>query len=456
MLLIWDNFETVRSMPDPDPLSENGCQQLCEFLTWLRDHGASTVLITSRSPETWLGDVRRIAVGGLVQTEADEYATSLLEPYPAARSRRRRPAFADLMEWLDGHPMSMRIILPHLECSEPEVLLNVLRGMTPLPSLGGDDSGRLTSLPVSIAYSYAHLSAQTRILLPAISLFQRVAEDGILDAFSQVPCVPERFSGATKVEWRSALNEAAEVGLLTQLRAGSYLMHPALSTYLSAQWRNEEPAGHEATREAAARALLGACAACGDWLVKQMASGETIGASSILDMHRRTFGSMLRYALDCQLWEQAMAIFGPLGLYCNARDMTEEADAWTDQVLLATEEASGPPPGIESPIGVLWLAAATRQANKQCDRFQLNLAENTYRQIYALLVAAPSSPWQQLSLMGILIQFGIVAHRRKRLDDAEEWYIKALAISNQIGNRTGMAGTIHLLAVVARDRNLLD
>jgi tetratricopeptide (TPR) repeat protein len=258
------------------------------------------------------------------------------------------------------------------------------------------------------------------------------------------------------VEWRSALNEAAEVGLLTQLRAGSYLMHPALSTYLSAQWRNEEPAGHEATREAAARALLGACAACGDWLVKQMASGETIGASSILDMHRRTFGSMLRYALDCQLWEQAMAIFGPLGLYCNARDMTEEADAWTDQVLLATEEASGPPPGIESPIGVLWLAAATRQANKQCDRFQLNLAENTYRQIYALLVAAPSSPWQQLSLMGILIQFGIVAHRRKRLDDAEEWYFKALAISNQIGNRTGMVGTIHLLGVVARDRNLLD
>ena len=125
LLLIWDNFETVRSMPDPagatPSLDEAGCQELKGFLDQVAARGRSAVIITSRTSEDWLGGIRRIGVGGLASHEAAEYAGELLAPYPAAQPRRRRRAFGELMEWLDGHPLSMRLILPHLDTTEPGV-----------------------------------------------------------------------------------------------------------------------------------------------------------------------------------------------------------------------------------------------------------------------------------------------------------------------------------------------
>ena len=67
ILLIWDNFETVRSMPDPaeagTALDEAGCQELRDFLGLLIGRGRSAVIITSRTREDWLGEVRRMSVG---------------------------------------------------------------------------------------------------------------------------------------------------------------------------------------------------------------------------------------------------------------------------------------------------------------------------------------------------------------------------------------------------------
>jgi len=103
-LLVWDNFESVREMPDPagvtPPLEEAGCAQLREFLAWARDHSASAVLITSRAQEGWLGQVRRIPVGGLNRAEAAQYASDLLAPFPAAQRRRERRSFGELLDWL--------------------------------------------------------------------------------------------------------------------------------------------------------------------------------------------------------------------------------------------------------------------------------------------------------------------------------------------------------------------
>ena len=165
MLLIWDNFETVHSMPDPggltEPLGEAGCAELRDFLHHLAAHQGSSVLITSRASEGWLGEVRQIVVGGLAAYEAAEYAGDLLAPYSEAGLRRERRAFGELMEWLDGHPLSMRLILPRLDTSEPEVLLAGLRGTAPLPIGQEDGQDRTTSLSASLSYSFAHLAEAT-------------------------------------------------------------------------------------------------------------------------------------------------------------------------------------------------------------------------------------------------------------------------------------------------------
>ena len=166
MLLVWDNFETVREMPDPDgatpPLDEEGCAALKGFLAWVRDHSRSAVIITSRTPEGWLGQVRRITVGGLNRAEAARYADHLLAPYPSAQAGRERRSFGELLDWLDGHPLAMRLTLPRLDTTDPAELLSALQGTTPLPTADDPDAGRTTSLPASITYSYVHLAGQAQ------------------------------------------------------------------------------------------------------------------------------------------------------------------------------------------------------------------------------------------------------------------------------------------------------
>ena len=86
VLLVWDNFESVREMPDPagatPPLDEAGCAALRGFLEWVRDHSRSAVIITSRAQEDWLGQVRRIAVGGLNRAEAAAVRRLPARPVP--------------------------------------------------------------------------------------------------------------------------------------------------------------------------------------------------------------------------------------------------------------------------------------------------------------------------------------------------------------------------------------
>jgi hypothetical protein len=231
-LLVWDNFESVREMPDlagaTPPLDEADCGVLKGFLEWVRDHSASAVIITSRAQEGWLGQVRRIGVGGLNRAEAAEYAGHLLAPFPAAQRRQERRSFGELLEWLDGHPLAMRLTLPRLEATDPADLLAELRGTTPLPAADDPDTGRTTSLPVSITYSYTHLAERTRRLLPALSLLHGTADENVLMLFSAAEGVPPRFAGVSKQKWTAVLEDAARVGLLTGLDVGMYRIHPAL------------------------------------------------------------------------------------------------------------------------------------------------------------------------------------------------------------------------------------
>ncbi len=183
MLLIWDNFEAVQSMPDPTgatpPLDTRGCEELKGFLGRIAAEGRSAVIVTSSTEETWLGSLRRIPVGGLAPNEAIDYADQVLAPYPDAAPRRAQRAFAELMEWLNGHPLSMRVVLPYLDTTDPHVLLAGLRGTAALP---GRDL-----LAASLTYSIDHLTADTRRLMTAVSLFQSVTDEVVLSLLSQRP-----------------------------------------------------------------------------------------------------------------------------------------------------------------------------------------------------------------------------------------------------------------------------
>jgi tetratricopeptide (TPR) repeat protein len=459
VLLVWDNFETVREMPDPEgvtsALDEVGCTRLREFLAWVRDHSRSVVIITSRARERWLGQVRRIEVSGLNRAEAAEYAGYLLAPYPAAQARRERRSFGELLDWLDGHPLAMRLTLPRLEATGPADLLAGLCGTRPLPGAGDPDAGRTTSLPASITYSYTHLSAQTRRLLPGVSLFHGVADEDVLTLLSAVEGVPDRFAGIGREEWTAVLEDAARVGLLTGLGTGMYQIHPALPGYLAAGWHAEDPVAYGGERDACERALCTASAEFSRWLTGQIEFGNAGLAYTIIGLQRRTLGAMLGHALDRHAWNEAEGIVRTLDAYWDTRGLSEEADTWADRIMAAASPGQDKPTG-DSTARSLWLYTTTHQANRQYVDGQPDQARRTYRRALAYLQGQPETDWARGSIAVLYHQLGLTAQVRGRLEEAEDWYRQSLTIKDELGNRPGMANSYGQLGNVARDRGRLE
>ena len=300
MLLLWDNFESVRQMPGPGraalPLDDPASTEIRGFLAQLAAHGKSAVVITSRTREEWLGPVCRIEVGGLTPSEAVEYANVLLAAFPAAQSRRVQRSFGELLEWLDGHPLAMRLTLPRLDTTDPADLLAELRGTIPLPGDADAGSGRLSSLGACITHSFIHLTEQTRQLLPALSLFHGIADLVLLTLMSVAETAPVRFAGIGHEEWAAMLRDAARVGLLTDLGSSRYRIHPALPGYLAASWAASNPSGYEQERQASELALRSACADFSRWLTGEIAAGNATG----LHDNRATAPDCRRDARPCR------------------------------------------------------------------------------------------------------------------------------------------------------------
>ena len=457
-LLVWDNFESVAELPDParatPPLDEAGRAALREFLDWIREHSRSVVIITSRATEAWLGQARRIGVGGLNQAEAAQYAGYLLEPLPAARSRRERRSFGELLEWLDGHPLAMRLTLPQLEAVDPADLLAVLRGTAPLASV--DDSGpdKLSSLGASITYSFSHLSAQARRLLPAVSLlYGGVVYEDLLTHLSTIEEVPARFAGASGQEWAAVLQDAARVGLLARLGRSIYRVHPALPGYLAAVWRADNPGGYGTEREACEQALRTACAAFAQWLNGLTETEDAALAYTAIELQRRTLGAMLGHALDHQAWADAGEIVRALDAYWGARGLGEEASAWADRILAA---ALGPGHDQGTAADELWLYTFARQAGRQLAAGRLDQAAEAYQQALAYLQGRTATDWTRGNLAVVYHQLGKVAEARGRLDEAEDRYRASVAISEEVGDRAVAATNYQQLGEIAQARGRLE
>ncbi|MEA2297378.1 MAG: hypothetical protein QOF77_314, partial [Solirubrobacteraceae bacterium] len=448
---------SVVQMPDPTgatpPLDPDQRARLARFVARIATGGRSALLITSRTLEGWLGDdVARLPVGGLNRDEAAQYADGLLAGIPASRARRARPAFGELLDALDGHPLSMRLVLPHLAATEPEALRDALRGVGDLPT--GHDTNRLASLESCVAYSFAHLDPRAQHLLSAVSLFHGVVDVDVLTILSRVDGVSERFARVDREGWAEALDAAANVGLLTTLGAGMYRIHPALPAYLAALWQRDARGDYPGQHAQASNALLTACAAFAGWLLNQMQTGDAALALQLIELQRRTFGYLLGSALEQRHWQLGQAIAQPLNDYFDSRGLDEEARSWVDRARQATEGPAGTPPGIATAAGRLWLFLVGSQANREHRQGRLASAERTHQEIVEALKDQPPSPQRERYIATGYHQLGMVAQDRGRLDDAEDWYRQSLTINEELGNRPGMALTYGQLGLLAdaRDR----
>ena len=176
-------------------------------------------------------------LGGLLAGDVEELAAKILQTAGVDKGKLPQE-YLELLKLLGGHPLSLRVVLPHLKTQTPKQLIEALRqGLDTFA--GEEEEGRDKSLTVSLDYSFSKLSEKARKHLPFLGLFCDRVNVNLLDGFSKDPDdeLGQAYQAVfgenlQKDDWLAILNEAAAASILQQLNKRIYQIHPALPWFL--------------------------------------------------------------------------------------------------------------------------------------------------------------------------------------------------------------------------------
>jgi tetratricopeptide (TPR) repeat protein len=285
MLWIWDNVEPVAGFPEgtPSTLPPPEQQELLDFLRDARDTKARFLLTSRRDERKWLGDLpARLTMPPMPMQERLELAKAL-----AARYGRRIDEVEDwrpLLRYTGGNPLTITVVVGQALrdnlSTRQQIETYVAKLRKGEAAFEDEESeGRVKSLGASLSYGFNHAFNEEELRqLALLHMFQGFVN---VDALVLI--------GAPEVEWSlpsvlglsreagvALLDRAAEVGLLTALGGGYYVIHPALPWFFKAlfdQYYGDNPTSP-------IRAYVEAISHLGNYYTEQYERGnrEVIGA----------------------------------------------------------------------------------------------------------------------------------------------------------------------------------
>ncbi len=444
-LLIWDNFEPVAGFPagTPSAWKPEEQKELRDFLSALRG-GRTRVIVTSRRDEKWLGNIyRRVEVGGLKLTEAQELAVRVMGRAGLdAKQIKALPQYNDLLGYLRGNPLAIQAILPELKRAAPDALLRALQAGE--VNLSEDDpaQGRERSLSASLTYRLDALDAALRRRLGALALFQGFVSANVLATICQhVDGSPDALKGLGREEWIKMLDAATEIGLLRRAGEGYYTVHPALPWFFHDLMRESFPA-HLDWLEKAFSAAYGAYA---HYLFRLFQTSTNL-AISLLRAEESNLMHALRLARRHEDWSAVHGILYGLQKLLTTQGRWVEWERLVEELEDEnTDEGGEPLSGRED----LWRALLGHRSEIAGYRRDFDAARAIHLRLQEHFERAGDSKNQAVALH----QLGMIAEERRQLEEAERWYRQSLAIAERIGNEHGQAGTLHQLGRIAEAQN---
>ncbi|WP_334728868.1 tetratricopeptide repeat protein [Nostoc sp.] len=460
-LLIWDNFELVNGFPTGNEplLSGEERNKLKRFLKELRG-GKSWVLITSRCEEPWLDcGYSLINLRGLSESDAQELAAKILQTVGV--ERKNLPAeYLEVLKLLGGHPLSLRVVLPHLKMQTPMQLIEALRqGLDTFR--GQEEEGREKSLTVSLDYSFAKLSQRTRQHLPFLALFSERVDAHWLHYFSKNTddskgqAYQAMFGeNLQKADWLQILNEAATAGILEYLGDTIYKIHPALPWYLRQQLNTIT--SQEVINELEKKLLIFYVALAENYREKLISNAEL--ATFVLRVEEPNLLQNLRLAEHQQEWAYAQSILQALGEVYERIGRKPEFKSLQQRarnqigIHLADAKAKG-----KYALN-FWIYLRVNEANKALQIANLGEARKISQEILDELITINDFSVND-KIAVAYHQLGRVAQEQRQFDVAVDYYNKALKICEDPGdlyNAANAAVEYHHLGMVAQEQRQFD
>lgn len=422
--IVWDNFEVVRGIAGTEVhpvLSEEDRGLLFTFLKRLRG-GKSKVLVTSRSEEEWLSIERyKIRLGGLQHEERWEYCNTILQSQ-GIHIERDDPDLIELMDYLGGHPLAMRVVLPALNRLSASAVLSALKSNVQELVMGEDEAQRKVFAVLEFAEDA--LPSELKPLLIPLAFHEQFVDAKILLAICQ----------NQNKEWRKDqitdfLRSLTNAGLLQDKGQGVYAIHPAFCGYLCSTTLRSV---NVESVDNWARVFVCSMGIVADKLIPLQLHQQR-GQFSI---HKANFYKALKEAERLGIEVAQAALGQALASYAQKTRSFKEAE---DRLVKLAE--------IDIKMGdAEGEAAAYFQLGRNaCEQRDFASAEKWYRKGLEISERignhrAAGKAYHQL---------GVIAEQLDEFEMAERRCLKALEIKKKFGDETDVASTYHELSTVA-------
>lgn len=504
--IVWDNFEVVSRVAGssiPSSFYSSGDLRLVVRFLDLLQGSKTKVLITSRSKEEWLGKdrVTEVLLGGLEGDERWEYCSAVLKEL-GLPVEHANPDLAILVDMLDGHPLSMAVILPRLAEMSPTEVVGALKCS---PKKGQIETKLYAALGLAIDTLPEGVSP---LLIPLAEHFRFVDSD----------CV-KMMSQVAKIKWNQSEIDGffltlCNSGLLSDRNLGVYEMHPAIGGYLRSRLSTPSTALH-----AWRCGFVDVMSGLADHLTRQELQVQeeafyVHGANihNALDLAEqlgldievaKIMQALASYAYNSRNFQTAAELFRRLAVHhSKSNNLEGEASAYhclgavADELrnweqarqyfgrALALSEQTTDKAGVASAyhqLGMIaeeqaeWAEAQSlylkslkefkrlgdeQSAASTChhlgkiayEQRQWNKAERLHRESLALFRQCGND----LGIADSFHQLGLIAQQQNKGKEAEGYYRKSLAITKKLGYDWHVAGDYHQLGTVALEAGKLN
>ncbi len=425
-LLLWDGIENLAGFPYAGTglLESSELAELDEFLGELTAEGGKTsvLLVSRRDAEAWLTAPHgKYFLPGLTGQDMIEFATRLMEETDVDPARLGSE-FLELLELLEGHPLSMEVAIPLIKEVPSSVLLTELRRELEAFQPGAGEEGRPPCLTVVMENAFQRMPRRNRTHLPFLSLFRGRVMMDILTHITQENTY--RSVMGEQLGWgacRSLLRGARNSGFLEPITPSVYQIHPSMGWFYGRALYRQLPPDRVATLE---QEFVRVYADTADYFMETLYENQEAGTNAIL-AEEGNLTQALGLALESREWDNAQLLTQPLAQVYRMQKRYPELRRLRRQLL---DVAGGTAEEAQSNGAVeLWLYLLGTESSECIETNELGRADALNRQLLDYFEAQPNAE-SDPKAAAVYHQMGEVALKRWRLDEADGWYTRSLAI----------------------------
>ena len=472
-LLIWDNFDNIfpssgDSGGEPGGESEGGIYseaEVWELLDFLGDlgEGPSRILITCRSrgwAREWAAGrgvtYAHEELGGLRDEGVLQLAEAVLKD-AGVDTGNLGAEYMDLLNTLQGNPLSLGVVLPHLKGHSPSELAQALEEYSSLSTgavtTGEGDSGGAAA---ALECSFARLSPRAQAHLPFLGLFrQRVLLD-VLTHIAQEEVY--RTNMGHVLGWgacRALLREARNFGFFDSISPSVYQIPPMITGFLRKRLESSRTPSEMAALE---QEFLRVYADLGDYFLENLASDNMESTITGVLAEEANLRQALGLAEANAQWDLAQLALQPLAHVYKMQERIPELRRLREDLLAHIDIDNVPGPDAEGEkrgAAELWMYLQATEINDSIERHEYDKAEGICNAVLEYLGVDPDpqgSVPARPQVASIYHNLGMIAQGRGQNDQAEDWYLRSLRINEHLKNEAESADNYHQLGLIAQSR----